>query len=670
METFIYLFKVNMAIAIFYLVYRAFYRKDTFFSIRRYLLLSMLILSALYPFVDFSFWMAGSKTMTDIAMSYRNMLPEIIVYSSEPGGLAADASTASYSFLNYFLWFYTAVTCFLLLRVLFRAMQIVWLRFRCESVFIEGIRVNRLSVGTAPFSFFSWVFINPNMHDEKELHEVLAHEMVHVRQRHSVDVLVVEFICAFCWINPLVWMLKKEIQKNLEFLVDNCVINHGEVDMKSYQYHLLKLAYHPSKMTLANQFNISPLKERIMMINVKKSPKMKLIAYTLILPLVLLFLVVNNVSAVADRINHNERLKNVVGKVSGIVSDFSREETVRWGNFENRSETMLAGSVKNKKEITGVILNKETKKPIAGVNIVVSNMNTGTITDADGRFKLLVNDGDTLKLSYVGYSGITLTARNLPLDVGSIEMSRKKVDVDEIVVVASGLLNDLEVPLPGKVLYEQSQNGVIEQEDVVFVAVEKMPEFPGGDQALLKYISENVNYPALAAQNGIEGRVNCVFTVNADGSVGNVRVVRGVDPLLDDEAMRVIYSLPKFIPGEQRGKKVAVEYSIPVSFRLKKQDPTIYSSGKGISIVSLLRNKFSDKDSLNYSHELYESINQNENPLVFLDGNEILYENIKNIDVSVVDNISVLRNSVATEQYGDKGKNGVIKIETLNINNK
>ena len=122
--------------------------------------------------------------------------------------------------------------------------------------------------------------------------------------------------------------------------------------------------------------------------------------------------------------------------------------------------------------------------------------------------------------------------------------------------------------------YVASAAVVAEEEEVdesfVFVSVEKMPEFPGGDAALLKWISENVNYPTIAAENGVQGRVNCTFVVNADGSVTDVSVVRGIDPNLDKEATRVLSKLPKFRPGEQRGKPVRVKYSVPVRFQLKQ----------------------------------------------------------------------------------------------------
>ena len=109
-----------------------------------------------------------------------------------------------------------------------------------------------------------------------------------------------------------------------------------------------------------------------------------------------------------------------------------------------------------------------------------------------------------------------------------------------------------------------------EEEEVVFVVVESMPEFPGGTQALFKYLSENVKYPVIAQENGIQGRVICQFVVNKDGSIVDVEVVRsGGDPSLDQEAVRVIKSMPKWKPGKQRGKAVRVKYTVPVNFKLQ-----------------------------------------------------------------------------------------------------
>ena len=109
-----------------------------------------------------------------------------------------------------------------------------------------------------------------------------------------------------------------------------------------------------------------------------------------------------------------------------------------------------------------------------------------------------------------------------------------------------------------------------EEEEVIFVVVESMPEFPGGQQAMMRYIGENIKYPVIAQENGIQGRVICQFVVEKDGKLSNIHVERSSgDASLDKEAIRVINSMPKWKPGKQRGKPVRVKYTIPVNFRLQ-----------------------------------------------------------------------------------------------------
>ena len=114
---------------------------------------------------------------------------------------------------------------------------------------------------------------------------------------------------------------------------------------------------------------------------------------------------------------------------------------------------------------------------------------------------------------------------------------------------------------------------VVEEEEEssqqIFTVVETMPEFPGGQGALLQYLAKSIKYPVIAQENGIQGRVSCSFVVNKDGSIVDAEVIRGVDPSLDKEALRVINSMPKWNPGMQRNKPVRVKYTVPVMFRLQ-----------------------------------------------------------------------------------------------------
>ncbi|MDR2816509.1 MAG: energy transducer TonB [Proteiniphilum sp.] len=103
----------------------------------------------------------------------------------------------------------------------------------------------------------------------------------------------------------------------------------------------------------------------------------------------------------------------------------------------------------------------------------------------------------------------------------------------------------------------------------IFVVVEEQPEFPGGNSAMMKFLSDNIRYPVIAQENGIQGRVICNFVVERDGSITDVQVVRGVDPSLDREAIRVIQQMPRWKPGKQRGSAVRVRFTLPVVFRLQ-----------------------------------------------------------------------------------------------------
>ena len=108
-----------------------------------------------------------------------------------------------------------------------------------------------------------------------------------------------------------------------------------------------------------------------------------------------------------------------------------------------------------------------------------------------------------------------------------------------------------------------------EEETKIFEVVEQMPQFPGGDAALMQYLSSHIKYPVVAEENGIQGRVVCTFVVERNGSITDVRVVKSVDPSLDKEAVRVIKGMPSWIPGKQNGSAVRVKYTVPVTFRLQ-----------------------------------------------------------------------------------------------------
>ena len=155
-----------------------------------------------------------------------------------------------------------------------------------------------------------------------------------------------------------------------------------------------------------------------------------------------------------------------------------------------------------------------------------------------------------------------------PVVVENLQIVEDDVKVAEVEIAsvddaANKLQQTFTPPAP-------SQRGREEvADDHIFEYLEEMPEFPGGQAALMKWLSKNINYPAIAAENNIQGRVMISFVVEPDGSVSNVKVVRGVDPNLDREAARVVSKMPKWKPGMQTGKPVRARYTLPVQFRLQ-----------------------------------------------------------------------------------------------------
>src|SRR5690606_20557597 len=154
-------------------------------------------------------------------------------------------------------------------------------------------------------SFFRLIFIHTQKLSNTELNQILLHEQTHVREMHSLDILLMEGICVMSWWNPILWLMKREMAMNLEYLADHAVLSKG-VDSRVYQYHLLRLTYHKTAVNIVNNFNVSQLKQRIMMMNQSKSSTNRLGRYLLIIPLLFLFVTANSIYASQNRADEEQ----------------------------------------------------------------------------------------------------------------------------------------------------------------------------------------------------------------------------------------------------------------------------------------------------------------------------------------------------------------------------
>lgn len=433
----VYLIKVNVALIVLYAFYKFTLSKDTFFKLKRTILLLLCITSFVYPLVDFSNWMnEGEHPIGQaIATVYYKILPETLITAS---GTFSNIEGVSWM-VGTWLWIiYGVGVGVLLLRTLSEITKIRGSLLRSRRCFLKGVSVCQSAEIEEPYSFFRWIFINPALHSDREMNEILIHEQTHVREFHSLDIILAQFMIIACWFNPFVWLICSEIRMNHEYLADKQVIASG-YEKKVYQYHLLGIEHKSlAAANLYNNFSVLPLKKRIKMLNRKRTRNIMISKYLMFIPVVTLL--------------------------------------IFFSNCANKSK-----EVQTDAETTEVVPATELEKTVE----------------------------------------------------------------PEVKVVEA------------------------EVKDDIFEVVEHMPEYPGGTQELLKYLSSNIKYPANAEKNKIQGRVIIQFIVNKDGSVTNEKVVRSIDPELDAEALRVISSMPKWKPGMQKDEPVRVKYTVPVVFRVQ-----------------------------------------------------------------------------------------------------
>lgn len=528
----VYFLKINVAIALFYAFYRLFFYKDTFFAWRRTALLCFFAVSTAVPLLDIQHWIVQQEPMAAMADLYAAVVLPELTLTPQPETdwrqLVADGIVVAY-------WLVAAL---LALRFLVQLAGIVRLARRCPTQKIDGTTVHLLPRAEGPFSFFRWIFVCPDAHTGDELHEILTHERTHARQWHSIDVLTGELACIICWFNPFAWLMKREIRTNLEYMADEKVLETGH-DSRTYQYHLLGLSHHKAAATIYNSFNVLPLKKRIIMMNKRRTRAIGRTKYLMFLPLAALLMIVSNIEAVARATQKitTEVIEAVTPAETPDVQP-QPENIVPLPQQEKSDKVTYKGKIVD-----------EAGNPLGDVKIIIDpkyqSMTTSTVNDK-GEFRVETSSKADILFEYTGKDGKTLAWMCRTTELA-------KMDPDNMVIKL----------IPVKII----KPNVTDAD--VYEVVENMPEFPdGGMPGLMKYLSANIRYPEAAHKAGTQGRVTVQFVVGKDGSIGNVSILRGVDPALDAEAIRVISGMPKWKPGTQKGEPVNVKYTVPVMFRL------------------------------------------------------------------------------------------------------
>jgi phosphate/sulfate permease len=271
---FIILLKINLVLILFSATYYLVLRRLTFYSINRMFLLFGIVFSSAYPFINLTEFFAGRKAVPAFVPQLNQQVSEFV---------QQDAVSIFWQGLT--VLFYAGVLL-MALRLLVQFISLYRMHKNSSPARLEEYNVRILNDKVSPFSFWQTIYINPLLHKKHDLNNILEHEKVHVEEWHTLDIILAEICVVFYWFNPGVWLMKKAVRENIEFITDARILKKG-IDKKAYQYSLLDVGTLRPSVAIVNNFNLSDLKKRIKMMNAKRSSKVNLTRYLFVLPILL-----------------------------------------------------------------------------------------------------------------------------------------------------------------------------------------------------------------------------------------------------------------------------------------------------------------------------------------------------------------------------------------------
>lgn len=584
----LYLIKLNLILALLCLLFQVLMHRDTFFGVRRLMLWGIYATAFLLPLCDVQALLTADTAATDMAEAYASyVLPTIEVTAMRVSTLGIEQSEPGCG-----MWFvglmalwailYLIPVVWMTLKLLWQVAYIIYLRCTCllikqlPSPFGEGVGVRCFPRPCSPFSFGPWIFIHPDGLDEQTLREVLIHEQAHVCGWHTLDILFSQLVCILFWWNPAAWLMRREVRMNLEFIADKAVADylmemkneespyfssftsHSSL-IKAYQYRLLGFSLQTNVATIANNFNVLPLKRRIIMMNLRRTRRTGMVKYILFVPVAAAMLLLSNIDSLARTIADN------VKKPIELVDDNASSQ------YRTYSLDLTKGS-----SSSANLKKWEGKSPTA---LIVDGKPVTEVTPLTGQW-----------LESIDISNVTIT-EDAEGNITQMELRTKKVAANA---------DEPAVKTVVQTLYEAD-------DDKVYETCEQLPEYPGGQLSLLEFMMKNIRYPKAAQEYGVQGKVIVSFIVEKDGTLTEVKAAKIVGlktgqelpemsivaykpdqspeeakkaeearhynegiAALKAEAERAVKALPKrWTPGKDKGKPVRVSFHLPVTFRLQ-----------------------------------------------------------------------------------------------------
>ena len=628
----LYSIKSAIVLTMLYLPYMLMLRRESFFRFNRMVLLGILLLSLVLPLCNIP-WMsldhqpvvqAAQLQMLELGIPV-HVLPEVQVLAEKP-----EESFFTFSLFHLFTFIYIIGMVTLLLM---RLWQIARLQFGLKQGVLwhndeQGVRIYCHSGDVAPFSWMKNIVINEKDYDEAG-REIVLNEMGHIQGRHSWDVVLLTLVQMLQWWNPLCYVLGISLRDVHEYEADNYVLQQG-VSAQGYQLLLIRKAVGSGGYPFANSFNHSLTKKRItMMKKMKSNPWMKSKALYVIPVAALALSAFATPKFVAPIEETVTKLEGKGTELSANLQAFEEERKVV--ELKNVSKVLVDGKEMTTQEAMEAVKGKEIQNSLITQPDGSEALSIKTRGYKDAPQPLIVLNGKIYEIPKDAVKDInseeqlTKLLNINPEDVESITVlqkdaavskygdkgsngvivinTKKKDDIRELVKKLPGAeMNDAgNIKVNGKSVAKITLEGreVFNKEDSIYNVVAHNAKYPGGDTECFKFLSENMRYPKLCQYFGVQGRVIINFVVEKDGSISNIRKLRGagkvlsevdvtsykeknpesteelkagqdLGDLLYEEAVRVMKLMPKWEPAKDKdGNVVRSRFVLPVTFRLQ-----------------------------------------------------------------------------------------------------
>ena len=629
----LYVIKAAITLALLYSCFFIFLSKETFHRFNRCMLVGCMLMSLVMPM--FHFTTSHPTTLNEEVHIVQNYIEHdttpIIVTAQQPQGI---------TWIQALTWIYLAGVAIMLILTLVQAISLN--RFMCSGVRHTDSQGNTVILhnnDVPPFSIFRYIVMSVKDYETSRQY-ILTHEQEHIRLGHTYDLLLLQCVKTLQWFNPFIWFLSRDLKAVHEYEADQAVINQG-IDAKSYQQLLVIKVVGDRLQPFTNNLNHGSLKKRILMMYQKPSNRWLMLKALCAIPVAALTI---NTFATPIETDPVEDMVKTLETTNVLTINEVKENVL---TAVERVDTPPFAIHPVRDQFDRIIGFSHEGEPAAGDFACTAEyvfINGRQATEAEVRnyknysaFQIIKNANGTAEYNYKDKHGIIcftsieddplLILDGKPIELPTDIPNRKKnLDDEEVLAQLLHIKKDdiasvtvIKDGAATAIYGEKAKNGVIAietkafqalpkdtvvVEDEVFEVVEEIAQYPGGQGALMQFISQNLRYPAIAQEHGIQARILVQFIINKDGSCSHFNVVRneahnsdGVtvtamaqkakeyqqagketpspeeieswSKSLEDEAIRVLSLMPKWEPAKQRGKVVRMKFTLPFTFRLQ-----------------------------------------------------------------------------------------------------